>query len=229
MIGIIAAMEEEIDALKSLMTEVKKDDVQNIVFYKGKLEKEDIVLCQSGVGKVFATIATTVLIQNYHPTYIINIGSAGSLNLNIRVGSVVIPPIVAHHDCDVPGWPKGFEGSKRAYRADSHLIEIAKNIQDNHTYFVPMVSGDSFICEKSQTTKILKDFPEVGCCEMEGASIAQTATFFDVPFIIIRSISDVTLEDGNEVNFEEFLKVASVNSAVYCKKFIKEANRYAMV
>lgn len=229
MIGIIAAMEEEIDALKNLMTDVKKVNLQNINFYKGKLENENVVLCQSGIGKVYATIATTVLIQNYHPTYIINIGSAGSLNLNIRVGSVVIPPVVAHHDCDVPGWPKGFKDSKRAYQADAHLIEIAKKMQNKQTYFVPMVSGDSFICEKSQTTKILKDFPEVGCCEMEGASIAQTATFFDVPFIIIRSISDVTLEDGNEVNFEEFLKVASVNSANYCKKFIGEANRYAMV
>ncbi len=229
MIGIIAAMAQEINALKNLMTEVEETKHQNIEFFIGKLDDQCVVLCKSGIGKVYSTIATTILIQNYHPTFIINIGSAGSLNLNIRVGSVVIPPIVAHHDCQVPGWPTGFEGSKRAYHADEKLLELAKDLKDEHTYFVPLVSGDSFICQSSQTKTILERFPEAGCCEMEGASIAQTASFFDVPFIVIRSISDVTLEDGNEVDFDAFLKVAAVNSANYCRNFVKEAHAHAVV
>ena len=229
MIAIIAAMDEEINALKDLMTDVTETKHQNIDFFMGQLDGQNVVLCKSGIGKVYSSIATTVLIQNYHPNFIINIGSAGSLDLKIRVGSVVIPPVVAHHDCQVPGWPTGFEGSKRAYNADAKLLALAKELKDEHTYFVPLVSGDSFICQSSQTTTILERFPEAGCCEMEGASIAQTASFFGVPFIVIRSISDVTLEDGNEVDFDAFLKVAAVNSANYCRNFVKEAHAHAMV
>ena len=229
MIGIIAAMDEEINALKDLMTDVEEKTIDHIDFFQGKIDDNEIVLCKSGIGKVYATIATTTLIKNYAPTFIINIGSAGSLNLNIRVGSVVIPPVIAHHDCQVPGWPTGFEGSKRAYQADKKLLALAESLKDEHTYFVPMETGDSFICEKSQTTPILENFKEAGCCEMEGASVAQTATFFEVPFIVIRSISDVTLEDGNEVDFDAFLKVAAVNSANYCRRFVKEAHAHAMV
>ena len=222
MVGIIAAMDVEIQALKKRMTCVYEKVIKNIEFTTGKLSGVDVVLCKSGIGKVYAAISTTILIDEFKPDYLINIGSAGSLKSNIRVGSVVIPRVIAHHDCDVPGWPKGFDQDKRAYKADESLLNVAYKLKDDNTYFDPMVSGDSFIYLKSQTTKILEDYNEAGCCEMEGASVAQTANFFNVPFIVIRSISDVTIEDGNEVSFEEFVVVAAENSAAYCEKFVME-------
>lgn len=220
MIAIIAAMNEEVEALTALMTNLNNKDIKGINFYTGNLNNKEVVVCQSGVGKVNAAISTTILIDSFEIEYIINIGSAGSLRNDIRCGSVVIPEVVAHHDCNVPGWPKGFEGGKRTYYPDNNLISKAKKIADDKTYFVPLVSGDSFIYLPSQTEKILNDYKDAGCCEMEGASIAQTADFFKVPFIIIRSISDVTIEDGNEMAFEDFLPIAAKNSAVYCEKFV---------
>lgn len=225
MVGIIAAMDVEIQALKKRMTCVEEKNIKNIEFTVGKLSGVDIVLCKSGIGKVYAAISTTILIDEFKPDYLINIGSAGSLKSNIRVGSVVIPHVIAHHDCDVPGWPKGFNQDKRAYKADEALLQIAETLKDERTYFDPMVSGDSFIYLKSQTTKILEEYPEAGCSEMEGASVAQTASFFNVPFIVIRSISDVTIEEGNEISFEEFVVVAAENSAEYCQRFVMEKNK----
>ena len=223
MIGIIAAMDVEVNALRELMNNVEIKNLRNVEFTTGLLSDKEVVLCQSGVGKVFAAISTTVMLDEFDIEYVINIGSAGSLDAKVRVGSVVIPKLIGHHDIDVPGWDKGFvETNKRLYHADAKLIERAKKLADDKTYFGPMVSGESFIYLPSQTTKIINEFPGVVCCEMEGAAIAQVCDFMKVPCIVIRSISDVTIEEGNEVSFEEFVKVAAKNSAKYCERFVKE-------
>lgn len=227
MIGIIAAMEEEIAAFLELMGEHQVEEIKGVKFYHGVLAKRDVVLCQSGVGKVYAAISTTILIDSFPIEYIINIGSAGSLKSSIGVGSVVIPDLIAHHDCDVVGWVKGFnDENKRMYRADEHLLKIAEMIADEKTYFLPLVSGDSFINLPEQTTKILNEYPQAACCEMEAASIAQTASFFKVPFIIIRGISDVTIKDGSEMDFLDYLHIAAKNSAVFCQRYIEQEEKY---
>ena len=107
------------------------------------------------------------------------------------------------------------------------MIDVSKKIADRNTYYGNLVSGDSFIYLKEQTDKILNEYPDAFCSEMEGTSIAQTADALKTPLIIIRSISDVTVEEGNEISFEEFLPVAAKNSAEFCKKFILEMNKYA--
>lgn len=227
MIAIIAAMDEELDALKKLMSDVREKDMDGFFVFEGKIEDNDVVLCKSGVGKTYAAISTTLIIKNYHPEYIINIGSAGSLRHDIRPGSVVIPVVCAYHDVEVPGWPKGFKDGRRTYYLDEKLIDVSKKIADRNTYYCNLVSGDSFIYLKEQTDKILNEYPDAFCSEMEGTSIAQTADALKTPLIIIRSISDVTVEEGNEISFEEFLPVAAKNSAEFCKKFILEMNKYA--
>lgn len=227
MIGIIAAMEEEIAAFLALMSDHQVQKIKGITFYQGRLAGRDVVLCQSGVGKVYAAISTTILIDSFPIDYIINIGSAGSLDASIDIGSVVIPDLIAHHDCDVVGWVKGFnEENKRMYRADARLLKIARLLADEKTYFLPLVSGDSFINLPEQTTKILKEYPQAACCEMEAASIAQTASFFDVPFIIIRGISDVTVKEGSETDFLTYLAVAAKNSAAFCQRYIEQEEKY---
>ena len=229
MIAIIAAMDEELDALKKLMSDVREKDMDGFFVLEGKIEDNDVVLWKSGVGKTYAAISTTLIIKNYHPEYIINIGSAGSLRHDIRPGSVVIPVVCAYHDVEVPGWPKGFKDGRRTYYLDEKLINVSKKIANRNTYYGNLVSGDSFIYLKEQTDKILNEYPDAFCSEMEGTSIAQTADALKTPLIIIRSISDVTVEEGNEISFEEFLPVAAKNSAEFCKKFILEMNKYAKI
>ncbi len=220
MIAIIAAMDVEVDAFKRLMSDVKIDKNGYII---GKLAKKDIVLAKSGVGKVGAAINTTKLALLYDIHLIINIGSAGSLSKDVRIGDVVIANDIAFHDIEVPDWPKGFNQSVTCYHTNRELLAKIKIVDTElKCHFGPMVSGDSFIMHKEQTDKILKEFPGVLCVEMESASIAQTATYFGIDFLILRSISDVTIEEGNEIDFDEFVGHAAINSANYTKKVIEE-------
>lgn len=220
MIAIIAAMDVEVNAFKILMTNIKEDDNH---FFLGELSGVDVVLAKSGVGKVGASIITTSLINHYDIDLVINIGSAGGLKKGIQIGDIIIASDVAHHDIDIPGWPKGFNQYKTCFHANEALLKLVQNVKtDLKCHFGPMVSGDSFICKASQTTKIITEFPEALCVEMEASSVAQCANYFNVPFLILRSISDITIEDGNEVDFEKFVHTAAKNSADFCAKVIKE-------
>lgn len=220
MIAIIAAMDEEVNAFKDLMTDCHIDDNG---LYLGKIKNKEVVLAKSGVGKVEAAITVTRLYYLYDLSLIINIGSAGALKDNIAIGDVVIGSDIAFHDVEVPGWPKGFEQDVTCYHCDKALLAKVKEIKtDLNCHYGPMVSGDAFVCKDDQVEKILKEFPEALCVEMEAASIAKTATYFKLPFLIFRSISDITIKEGNEVDFDIFLVAASKNSASFTAKIIKE-------
>lgn len=220
MIGIIAAMDIEVVAFKDIMDDAKQSEGG---FWTGKIANHDVVLARSGVGKVGAAITTTSMIKIYSPKLIINIGSAGSLKNDVLIGDVVIASDVAFHDVEVPGWPKGFDQDKTCFHADKQLLLQLETLQHDHKYHIgPMVSGDSFIMHKSQTDKILKEFPQALCVEMEAAAVGQCASFFKLPFLILRAISDITIQDGNDVDFETFVQKAAVHSAEFTKKFITE-------
>lgn len=220
MIAIIAAMDEEVNAFRDLMTDCHLDDNG---LYLGKIKNKEVVLAKSGVGKVEAAITVTRLYYLYDLSLIINIGSAGALKDNIAIGDVVIGSDIAFHDVEVHDWPKGFEQDVTCYHCDKALLAKVKEIKtDLNCHYGPMVSGDAFVCKDDQVEKILKEFPEALCVEMEAASIAKTATYFKLPFLIFRSISDITIKEGNEVDFDIFLMAASKNSASFTAKIIKE-------
>ncbi len=221
MIAIIAAMDEEVEAFKVLMQDLREDEYG---FYLGTIADKEVVLAKSGIGKVGAAIVTTRLIDFYHPKLIINIGCAGALKEDIAIGDIVVATKVAHHDIDVPDWPKSFEAENIAYTTALELIDIIKEIKDDHVHVGPMVSGDSFICKASQTSDILKYFPQALCVEMEAAAVGQCATYFKVPFLILRAISDIAVVDGNEAVYEQFFKDAAINSARFTSDFIKRVN-----
>ena len=223
MIGIIAAQDEEIKDIKELMTDIQKLNIEGMEFYKGRLSESDVVLCKSGVGKVKATIAAVILHQIFKPCFIINIGSAGSLKKHIRVNDVVIPRLIAQYDAKAPGWEVGFKkGNPHLYEADARLLKIAEALKDEKTYFEDMVSGDRFIYLDRDVEEILSEYPSAACVEMEAGAIAQTCHFLKIPFIIIRGISDVTIEKGSEMTYEEYLLSAAKTSALYCQNFIKK-------
>lgn len=222
-VGIIAAMAEEAEALKALLSDFKERTVHTVTFYEGKVDSVRLVLVrQYGVGKVAAALATALLINEYQPTYLLNIGSAGALKEELKVGEVLIPPLIAYHDQDIPGWPKGFKADNpHLFHADSFLLKKAKAL-NKAAYFLPLVSGDSFISEQAQIQKIKREFPSAAAVEMEAAAIAETATFYGIPFLIMRAISDLVNEEDNEAAFNEFLKKAAQNSASFCLALIKE-------
>lgn len=226
--GIIGAMEKEIELLKNAMTEVQKQQIAQLTIYSGKLDGKNVSLCLSGIGKVNATIATTILIEHFAPDCIINTGSAGGVGTGMAIGDVVIGTHIAHHDVDVTafGYVRG-QVPKQPARFTSHptLIRAAEYAvaQQTHGWTVHrglIVSGDQFISNHDKLMEIRGYFPDIMAVEMEAAAIAQTCTALDKPYVIIRAISD-TADNGAEISFETFLETAAVHSAQMVRQLIQ--------
>ena len=223
MIGIVAAMNEEIEAFKSIVPNLTYHEEDNFSYYDGKIDDEDIILIQSGIGKVGCALNLTKLIERKHPELIINIGCAGSLKKDIRVNDVVIATKTAFYDMDVPGWEKSFDNPKINALADEECLSIAKNIKFSYpVHFGEIASGDSFVIKGYLTDKILKEFPTALCAEMEAGVLGRVCNSYHIPFMILRAISDVTIEDDNEIQFDEFVISSSKRSALFTKSFIEE-------
>ncbi|MDG4942622.1 5'-methylthioadenosine/adenosylhomocysteine nucleosidase [Staphylococcus agnetis] len=230
MIGIIGAMEEEVAILKSQMSDVETLKIAHTLFYKGKLNNTNVVLTQSGIGKVNVAISTTLLIQQFKPELIINTGSAGGLQPGLSLGDVVVSTSVTYHDADARafGYAMGqIPGMPESYVADKTLIHNVNDVLNTLEQPVRegmIVSGDSFIGTEQQRAVILKHFPNAMAAEMEAAAIAQTCYQFNVPFIVTRAISD--LADGDAgMTFEAFLKVASKSSSQMVIALIQKLNQ----
>ncbi len=230
MIVILAAMDEEVDALKGSIKIKEEKMIHNTECIFGELKGKEVLLAKSGVGKVEAAIRMTMIASLFDVEYLINIGSAGSLDENIPVGSVIIPTILGVHDFDVPDeeWSKDFTDERHTFYPTERLLKIAKTISDDKTFFAPHVSGDSFIYRDDQIEKIKREFPRAKSCEMEAAAIANACEVMDIPYIIIRSISDVTVKKDSEIDYDNFLKKAAKNSALFCERFIAKESQDAL-
>ncbi|MBQ1477935.1 MAG: 5'-methylthioadenosine/adenosylhomocysteine nucleosidase [Erysipelotrichaceae bacterium] len=224
MIGIIAAMEEERNSILKRMKDVREEKRNGFLFHHGTLKGKETVLAKCGIGKTNAAIITTVMILRYHPSLLINTGCAGSLNKDVHVGDIVVSDKAADWDIDVPvpEWTRGFDCERMTFPVDPELLKKVKKIKcDVPVSIGGIVSGESFIYKKSQVNTILKYYPEALCGEMEGSSVARTASRFDTPFLIIRSISDATLVQGDFKNFDFNLELACENSAVLTEKIVR--------
>lgn len=226
MIGIIGAMEEEVAILKDKIVNLEIINVAHVVFYKGRLHDKEVILTQSGIGKVNVAISTTLLINRFHPDLIINTGSAGALDKSLGVGDIVVSDMVAYHDADARafGYQLGQIPQMPAqFVADSHLIELAKEAINDQKWVAKsglIVSGDSFIGTAVQRADIKTNFPQAMAAEMEATAIAQTCYQFNLPFIITRAISD--LADGDAgITFEAFLEKAAIASSQIVDRLIK--------
>jgi adenosylhomocysteine nucleosidase len=176
-------------------------------------------------------MSTTILFENFDIEGVVNIGTAGGLREDQEVLDVVISNIVAHHDMDISvfGYPLGFDQDYTAYKADDKYIEIMKNIieKEDRVFIGNIASGDSFIHREDQIELINKNFPGALCAEMEAAGIAQVCKHYKKPFIVIRSLSDITIKEGNDLDFNTYVSLASKRSALWCEKFIEELKNQA--
>ncbi|EOB7626537.1 5'-methylthioadenosine/S-adenosylhomocysteine nucleosidase [Staphylococcus aureus] len=220
MIGIIGAMEEEVTILKNKLTQLSEISVAHVKFYTGILKDREVVITQSGIGKVNAAISTTLLINKFKPDVIINTGSAGALDESLNVGDVLISDDVKYHDADatafgyeygqIPQMPVAFQSSKSLIEKVSQVVQQQ---QQQLTAKVGLiVSGDSFIGSVEQRQKIKKAFPNAMAVEMEATAIAQTCYQFNVPFVVVRAVSDLANGEA-EMSFEAFLEKAAVSSS----------------
>ncbi|WP_408007009.1 5'-methylthioadenosine/S-adenosylhomocysteine nucleosidase [Pseudalkalibacillus sp. A8] len=231
-VAIIGAMDEEVILMQELIEECKTETMAGCTFYTGKLYGQDIILLKSGIGKVNAAIATTLLNQLYKPDYVINTGSAGGFNPDLNVGDVVISTEIRHHDVDVTAF--GYEYGQvpqlpAFYMPDPLLVQIAeesaKDVTDMQIVKGLIASGDSFMNDADRVKDIRGKFPELFAAEMEAAAIAQVCHQFKVPFVVIRSLSDIAGKDA-PMSFDQFLKVAAKNSAELILKMVKELKKH---
>lgn len=217
-IGIVGAMAQEVEILKNLMADRTETRVASAVIFEGKINGKDVALLQSGIGKVAAAIGTTALLQLAKPDCVINTGSAGGVAKGLKVGDIVISDETRYHDADVTafGYEKGqLPANPAAFLSDKKLADLAQEIAEKQGQSVKrglICSGDSFINSEDKITQIQADFPNVTGVEMEAAAIAQVCYAFNVPFVVVRAISDSG--DGEaSISFEEFLPLAAKQSS----------------
>ena len=180
-VGIIGAMEPEIELLRKSAKHSQKTKVAHIEFIEGVINDVEVIILQSGIGKVSAAIGTALMITTFKPKFIINTGSAGGFVKDLSIGDIVISKEVVHHDVDVTafGYTMGqVPQQPAAYQPDPRLVYAAQQAIDHLGEVKVMegliATGDSFICTPERTHEIKKNFPDIAACEMEAAAIAQT-------------------------------------------------------
>ncbi|MGF3114508.1 5'-methylthioadenosine/adenosylhomocysteine nucleosidase [Facklamia sp. P12937] len=217
-IGIIGAMEEEIRLLKNELSNLEVHNYYGFEFYQGRLSGKEVVLVQSGIGKVNASLSTVLMVDHFEVDLIINTGSAGGLSPDLSVGDLVIADGLIHHDVNllVFGYDQGqMAGMPTIYQPDEDISQLAYRLakEKGQTAIRGLIaSGDQFISDSQQVNNIRQVFPNVKAVEMESAAIAQAAYILKTPFIIIRSISDKADEEAG-ISFDEFILLAGRKSA----------------
>jgi adenosylhomocysteine nucleosidase len=236
MIGIIGAMEKEIELLRGLMSAsgpLAQSECGVFSFTAGKLDGKDVVLLQCGIGKVNAAVGTALLIDHYKPDLVLHTGSAGGIGAGLSFGDVVIGNGLIYHDVDVTIFnyaPGQVPGMPAVYPVPEDLIEKAERAVSelkaegilpaafNHTRGI-IGSADAFMHDEVRIAEIAQRFPDMRAVEMEGAAVAQACFLFKTPCLVIRALSDVA---GSEspMTHDEFLPIASKNSCEIVRRII---------
>lgn len=218
-IGIIGAMEQEVEILRAAIEHPTVQTIANCEFVSGKLGAHEVILVKSGIGKVNAALSTAILLQQFAPEIVLNTGSAGGFKKGLAVGTIVISDEVIHHDVDatVFGYALGQVPQMPAtYQSDQKLIELSKqavNEIGQHAYEVGQIAtGDSFMSDPIRVNRVKEQFPKMIAAEMEAAAIAQVCHQFGTRFVVIRALSDIAGEQS-EISFDEFLPVAAKHSS----------------
>lgn len=208
-IAIIAAMQKELNLILSHIGEYTERSIGDFTVYEGKIGDHSIVLSQCGIGKVNSALRTSRIIQECAPELIINSGVAGGVDESMRIGSVLVADKVAYHDvwCG-PGTEYGAaDGCPLYYTPLVEGMDIMRKIaadSDLDIRFGLLCSGDKFISRPEEVSEIKSHFPAALGCDMESASIAQTCLKSNVPFMIVRVMSDMPGGGENISEYQNF-------------------------
>ena len=223
-LGIIGAMEQEVETLLSLLENKREAVRTGSTYYEGTLDSLDVVVVQCGIGKVNAALCVQVLCDCYGVTHVVNTGIAGSLCADLDIGDMVISSDAMYHDVDCVhfGYTMGqMPGMPVTYEANRTMVELAfaaaEGVNPGHTRIGRVASGDQFVAVKELKEKIISVTGAL-CTEMEGAAIAHAASRNGVPFVIIRAISDKA-DDSAEMDYPTFERIAAHRCAAVTRAF----------
>lgn len=239
MIGIIGAMEEEVELLRAGMADREDRRIGTFVFHAGTIDGRAAVLLRCGIGKVNAAVGAALLLETWKPRFVVNTGSAGGLSASASVGDLVISDGLLQHDVDVTafGYARGqVPGMPAVFSVPESLMLLAEEAvaQSRAACLFPagarcgrglIVSGDAFVHESALIESIRSRFPRAVAVEMEGAAVAQACALFDTPFVAIRALSDIA---GTEspVSFEEFMPLAAARSAEIVRRIVAKGESW---
>ncbi|MGM9926789.1 MAG: 5'-methylthioadenosine/adenosylhomocysteine nucleosidase [Bacillus sp. (in: firmicutes)] len=231
-IGIIGAMDSEVAKLKYEMKDTKITNKAGLEFHEGTLNGKQVVVVQSGIGKVNAALCTQILVDEFNVSTLINTGVAGGLYSELAVGDVVISSRAVEHDSDLTafGHKKGYisgmsgDGEPTYFETDQKLAETTQEIanevlENNKAYIGTIASGDIFVSDAALKASLVEQH-DAYAAEMEGAAIAHVASVNEIPVTIIRAISDLANGEA-DVTYEEFEAQAAENSANIVLKLLK--------
>jgi adenosylhomocysteine nucleosidase len=235
-IGIMSAMEVELEFIRSDMVIEEVDTVGGGVYTLGTINSLPCVIVHGGVGKVGAAHTAQTLITHYDVDVMIFTGVAGGINPDLHIGDIVISRNVVHHDFGQILPDSFIPFDTIGFFADSVLIQIARQAGGSAVLetipetirgeeALPMVkvgrvaTGDQFISSEAKRLWIAETF-HADCVEMEGAAMAQVCAVYDVPFVIIRALSDLANEEA-EVDFQSFVIYAAKNSSLLVKEMLR--------
>lgn len=225
MIGIIGAMQVEIEAIVSALENKEVTKISNVNYYKGTLYGKSVVVACCGVGKVFAGICAQTMILKFNVRSILNIGVGGTLTDKLNICDLGIAKDVVQHDMDTSplGDPIGLISGINVIKikCDEENVALwekaAENLKINY-HTGTIASGDCFVA-KAEKKKFIKENFDAIVCEMEGAAIGQVCYVNNIPFNVIRAVSD-NADGSADMDFPKFTKLAVEQSLNLLKEYL---------
>ncbi len=223
-IAIMGAMVEEITPLLEKLGTYKTTEYAGNKYYEASYKGVDLVIAYSKIGKVFSTLTATIMIEKFGAEKLLVSGVAGGINPALKIGDLIAATKLCQHDVDITafGHPSGFIPEGELFtKSDAGLLEVAKSVADEMGKELlegTIATGDQFVASEEKKEWISKTF-QADALEMEGASVAVVCAALDVPFFILRAISDTADMDAG-FNFDKFLESSAQESATFVLKML---------
>lgn len=218
-IAIMGAMVEEINPLLEALGEYTTSEYAGNTYYEASYKGLDLVIAYSKIGKVFSTLTAATMIEKFSANKLLFSGVAGGINPSLKIGDLIAATSLCQHDVDITafGHPDGFIPEGKLFtKSDETLLSIAKEVavdMDKNLLEGVIATGDQFVADEARKSWIAKTF-KADALEMEGASVAVVCDALDVPFFILRAISDTADMDAG-FNFDKFLESSAKESAAF--------------
>ena len=222
-IGIIAAMESEQKQVMQLFADLKEQTIDGFRYVQGRIGENEIVLMQSGIGKVNAAVGAVEMIRNFQPTCIISTGVAGGMDRCLKVMDVVVSSQIVYHDvwCGEGNAYGQVQGMPATFQADAALLACAQQVHTETTIHAGLIcSGDRFVSDRQEVEAIKGNFPEGLTIDMESGAIAQVCYLYKVPFLSFRIISDTPGAENHSEQYANFWATMADRSFGVTKAFL---------
>lgn len=221
---IVAAMDEEMEALLNLLNHPSKIIIRNEELYEFEINGESYLLGRGKIGKVHTAVYLTKLFEELKIKRVFNIGTSGGINPKLNISDVVIATRVCYHDVDVTGF--NYElgqmcGCPTYFKCDSEYLDSRSIDSKYNVVHGLIVSGDQFVTRDNLYTSNILKFKDVVACDMEASAVGQVCNLYKIPFIVVRSISDIVTREENSKSFDNNLEISSTNSALVLLELIK--------